>query len=50
MIALLETHQLPDGSIRIPEKLRKYFLGAHVDVLPVGKRIDQLMAQSTSAK
>ncbi|KNC97166.1 serine-tRNA ligase [Spizellomyces punctatus DAOM BR117] len=37
IIALLETHQLEDGQLRIPEKLRPYFLGGNVDRLRVGK-------------
>jgi serine--tRNA ligase len=32
-VAILETHQLPDGSVRIPEALRPYMGGA--EVIPV---------------
>jgi len=33
VVAILETHQLPDGSVRIPEALRPYMGGA--EVIPV---------------
>ena len=33
VVAILETHQQPDGSVRIPEALRPYMGGA--EVIPV---------------
>jgi seryl-tRNA synthetase len=36
IVALLENHQLPDGSVRVPELLRPY-LGGHEVLEPVGK-------------
>nr|HMQ36412.1 serine--tRNA ligase [Micropruina sp.] len=35
IILLLENHQLPDGSVRIPEALRPY-LGGREFLTPVG--------------
>jgi seryl-tRNA synthetase len=36
IVALLENHQAPDGSVRVPELLRPYLGGREV-LEPVGK-------------
>eukprot|EP00842_Homolaphlyctis_polyrhiza_P005014 jgi/Hompol1/5513/HPOL_002268-RA len=41
-----KTHQMPDGSIRIPNKLRPYFLGSHVDLLPANVAFSDLIKQA----
>ncbi|KAH6572086.1 hypothetical protein BASA60_006858 [Batrachochytrium salamandrivorans] len=48
LIALLETHQDTDGNIHIPAKLRPYFLGENVKILPVGKTLQEIMADAVS--
>lgn len=39
IVALLETHQLPDGSVRVPEVLRPYLGGMEI-IRPVGWSAD----------